>query len=574
MAERRHSSVVEVQREDDGVLRVNDDAMRKISLTNVNAADEIAEAREAREKEGKLTIGDALKLYPKAIFFSVIFSTAVIMEGYDLSLMSSFFGFPPFKNRYGTASDPDGGKLITAPWQSGINNGVQVGSIIGLYVGGIISERIGYKKTMFGSLVLMIAFIFLPFFAQNIQTILAGSILCGMPWGVFQTLTVSYASDVTPIVLRPYLTSYVNLCWVIGQFIAAGVLRGFFTVTSQWAYKVPFAIQWIWPVLLVGGVGFAPESPWWLVRKGRIDEAKKSLLSLVRTSSGVPYDVDAQLAMIRATNELEMVMSEGTSYFDCFRGIDRRRTEVASITWLTQAFCGSALMGYSVQFYERAGLDNKNSFNFNMGQYAMGAVGTIGSWFIMRTVGRRTLYLYGLAIMLCILVVVGGLGCSSSTGASWGAGSLLLVYTFVYDITVGPVCYSIVAEIPSTRLKIKTVVLARNLYNIGGIINNILMPRMLLVNEWNWGAKTGFFWAGACFLLLIWTFFRLPEAKDRSYGELDVLFENDVPARKFATTKVDQFAGAHTDIVENADSSSGKNLEKGATAQVEFKGNQ
>jgi MFS transporter, SP family, general alpha glucoside:H+ symporter len=65
---------------------------------------------------------------------------------------------------------------------------------------------------MFGALVAMIAFIFLPFFAKNIQTILAGSILQGLPWGIFQTITVTYASDVTPIVLRPYLTTYVNLC--------------------------------------------------------------------------------------------------------------------------------------------------------------------------------------------------------------------------------------------------------------------------------------------------------------------------------------------------------------------------
>jgi MFS transporter, SP family, general alpha glucoside:H+ symporter len=110
--------------------------------------------------------------------------------------MGSFFGFPPFRNRYGTQDDPDGdGRLISAPWQSGIQNGVQVrtcrsnllhqsnesqvGSIIGLWANGIISEKFGYRKTMLGSLVLMIAFIFLPVFAQNIETILAGAVLCG-----------------------------------------------------------------------------------------------------------------------------------------------------------------------------------------------------------------------------------------------------------------------------------------------------------------------------------------------------------------------------------------------------------
>lgn len=87
------------------------------------------------------------------------------------------------------------------------------------------------------------------------------------------------------------------------------------------------------------------------------------------------------------------------------------------------------------------------------------------------------------------------------------------------------------------------------LYSQGGIIDNILMPRMIGVNSWNWGAKSGFFWAGACFLLTIWAYFRLPEPKGRTYGELDVLFEHKVAARDFAKTRVDQFAGQTTEII-------------------------
>lgn len=180
--------------------------------------------------------------------------------------------------------------------------------------------------------------------------------------------------------------------------------------------------------------------------------------------------------------------------------------------------------------------------------------------------GRRTLYLYGLAVLFSILIIVGGMGVAgTSRGPSLAAGSLLMIYTFIYDFTIGPVCYALVSDIPSTRLKIKTVVLARNLYNVGGIINNVLMPRMLLNTNWNWGAKTGFFWAGACLLLFIYHFFRLPEPKGRTYGELDVLFENRVSARNFRKTKVDQFAGHNTDIAAE-DSSDG---EKKAAAHVD-----
>jgi SP family general alpha glucoside:H+ symporter-like MFS transporter len=68
-------------------------------------------------------------------------------------------------------------------------------------------------------------------------------------------------------------------------------------------------------------------------------------------------------------------------------------------------------------------------------------------------------------------------------------------------------------------------------------------------SAWNWGAKAGFFWAGVCFLCWIWTYFRLPEPKGRTYGELDVLFENKVSARKFASTTVDQFSSEHMEVV-------------------------
>ena len=94
---------------------------------------------------------------------------------------------------------------------------------------------------MLGALVAMVVFIFLPFFAPNLETILAGAILQGIPWGIFQTLSITYASEVMPTNLRAYLTSYVNLCWVMGQLIAAGVLKGCSTIDGKWSYRIPFA---------------------------------------------------------------------------------------------------------------------------------------------------------------------------------------------------------------------------------------------------------------------------------------------------------------------------------------------
>jgi len=125
--ERRRSSVVEVQRSNDGILRIDDGSIRRMSQVNPYIADDIADAKQATSKEHELSIPDAIKLYRKGICFSLLFSLAVVMEGYDLALMGSFYGFPPFKNKYGTERDPEtGGLLISASWQSGLSNAVQV----------------------------------------------------------------------------------------------------------------------------------------------------------------------------------------------------------------------------------------------------------------------------------------------------------------------------------------------------------------------------------------------------------------------------------------------------------------
>lgn len=75
---------------------------------------------------------------------------------------------------------------------------------------------------------------------------------------------------------------------------------------------------------------------------------------------------------------------------------------------------------------------------------------------------------------------------------------------------------------------------------------------MLNPNAWNWKAKAAFLWAGTSFLCFTWSYFRLPESKGRTYAELDLLFEQKVPARKFAKAKVDPFDVQHEEAVSSS----------------------
>lgn len=533
------------QRREDSVVVIDSHNLQRMTEAAQDIADLTQDAARATEAEHKQTFWQSVKTYPHAMGWSVLLSTALVMEGFDLILLGNLYAYEPFQKAFGV-EQPDGTYQLTAAWQSGLSNGALVGEILGLFVNGIIAEKFGYRKTLIGALCMVVCFIFIVFFATNLVTLLIGEILLGIPWGVFQTITTTYAAEVCPVTLRPYLTTYVNLCWVMGQLLASGVLKAMLSRDDKWGYKIPFALQWMWPIPLIIGISLAPESPWWLIRKGRREDAKKALLRLTSKGKDPNFNADETIAMMEHTNALENAITTGSSYLDCFKGVDLRRTHIVCFTWQVQALCGSTFMGYSTYFYEQAGLATSNSFTLTMAQFALGAIGTISSWFLMGWFGRRTLYLAGQLAMTVFLVIIGGLGIISleNTSAQWAIGSMLLVYTFTYDATVGPVCYSLVAELSSSRLRTKTVVLSRNLYNIVGIVTNIITPHMLNPTSWNWGAKAGFFWAGSCFLCFIWTYFFLPEPKGRTYGELDVLFENKVPAREFKSTIVDPF---HTD---------------------------
>lgn len=81
--------------------------------------------------------------------------------------------------------------------------------------------------------------------------------------------------------------------------------------------------------------------------------------------------------------------------------------------------------------------------------------------------------------MFIILVAIGGLGFSTSQKSQLAIGILLVISTLVNMITIGPVCYPIVAETPSGRLRYKTITIGRFVYNLTGLFQNSVTPRML-----------------------------------------------------------------------------------------------
>lgn len=501
------------------------------------------QARRADAADHQETVGSAIRVHGKALFWALIVSMCVIMEGYDTILLGNFYAYPAFAKKFGTYDKANGKYELTAAWQAGLGNSSGIGAFFGALLNGILVDRFGQKRVLLGSLLALSAFLFIVFFSNNVQVLFVGEFLCGFPWGIFATISPAYASEVLPLSLRVYLTSWTNMCFIIGQLIAAGVLAGLVNIQTEWGYKIPFAIQWFWPTVLFPILLFAPESPWYLVRSGRIQEARHSLVRLYRAGTDATT-IDSALALIVHTdNQEKELRTIKTTYWQCFRGVDARRTEVACMVMAGTITTGLCFAYNSTYFFSTIGLTTNQTYRLNVGGNAMALFGTFVSWFcIMPYVGRRTMYIWGCGGMTIVLFLIGVLNVrTSNEPIRLGQAILTLIWTLIFQLTVGQMAWALPAEVGSTRLRQKTVVIGRNAYYITGVIASVLEPYFMNPTAWDLKGYTGFVWAGTSFVTFLWAFFRLPESKGRSYEELNLLFAKGIGARHFKKYQVDVF---------------------------------
>lgn len=497
-----------------------------------------ADARLAAEDEHSSTLLQAVKQYPKAAAWSAVVSLCIIMDGYDTALMSSFFGFPAFQKKYGHEIFQTGTYTLSAESQMALGMVAPIGNVIGISLNGFLTDRFGHKPVLQGALLCLILLNFILVCAPDVSSLLLGHFLCGIPWGMFSTLAPSFASEVAPLVLRSYLETWVVVCWGTGQLISYAVLFGLNTWDDELAFRIPLALQWFWPVIIMPLAHFCPESPWWLVRKGHYDKAEKSMrrLTSAKTRELAQQRARRAVALMIETNDRERNASEDTSYAALFKGNDLWRTEIAAASWGIQVLTGFVIHGYATYFFQQAGLDPNDSFKMTLCQGFIHLFGNAGSAVLTGNYGRRGLFLVGCLALAVLTFIMGALAYGPPTLFYGFVTSFVFLFWFlVWQLSIGPLAYIINGEVSSTRLRTKTLAVARGTYVILQIMNNTVAP-FLLNPEWlNWRGKTALVTCALTVVSFTWAYFRLPETGGRTYEELDVLFaEKNMTAREFS----------------------------------------
>jgi MFS family permease len=159
------------------------------------------------------------------------------MESYDVFLIGNFVALPAFQQKYGVYDAVIKNWVIPTKWQSALQVSGQLGALIGVFLAGPLTSRIGCRYATLTGLMLLNVFIFVFYFADSLPVIFVAQLLEGLPWGIFIANAPAYCSEIVPIMLRAPATQMLQIFWSIGAIVVGASP----TVTTLGLTKTPIS---------------------------------------------------------------------------------------------------------------------------------------------------------------------------------------------------------------------------------------------------------------------------------------------------------------------------------------------
>ncbi|KAF4421503.1 Major facilitator-type transporter ecdC [Colletotrichum fructicola] len=421
--------------------------------------------------------------------------------GYELALVGNILAIPSFLNKFGVTT-ATGAKEISTHDQQILNASTTIGVFVAAYTTGFISDIIGRRLVVLLGCGLCIAGIMVQGFSNSIMMLFGGKLISTVGYGLGHTLGPVYVAEIAPDSLRGVCLILINTMIVLGQWSCALVGYGGSFIESDWGWRLPVFTQLVPPVLvLVLGGLLLPESPTWLLMKGRREEAAKAL----RKFNGPKHNVEETLAIMETTLEKEKELNDrGASYLEYFFTIAGVGNPI-----------GIAQVCYSIQL-----------------------LGNICSWFLVERTGRRPLIVWGIISMSALLLLIGGLSVIENNQQALAAVvAFMALWGFLYQLSIGAVAFAVGGETPSPRLRQKTYSITIMSNTSAGCLVTQLIPFLINPSNANLGGKVAFVFFAPSLICSVYLFFCFPEMKGRSYLELEDMFQKGVPARKFKDYK-------------------------------------
>ncbi|KAJ4501859.1 general substrate transporter [Lentinula lateritia] len=465
----------------------------------------------------------AVKLY---LIVMIGFLNAV-SSGFDGSLMSGINAM----NQYLDYFDYSGlGKSTGIVFMIYI-----VGNCVGSFFAGPITDlAISSQGAIFvlvGSAVIVSA--------QNINAFMGGRFILGFGIAISTTAAPTWITELAPPQWRGRLGASYNSCFFIGSIPATGAMVGTVKMNSTWAWRLPLMLQVIPPVIIISFVWFLPESPRWLVQKGKFNEARDILIEYHSDDGKMNPIIELQLREFQESIETKKA-EPFWDYRPLFSSKNRRWRMLCLALMVSSRQLSETVFLMLITYFlpammANAGVTSKQrQLVYNFANSILSAFGAFTGAAITDKIGRRKRLYLGSFILACLLAIVaaltanfGKVGNDNLNGAN-ASITFIFLFGLAYSFTYTPLQALYCAEVMSQDMRGKGMAVHILISNCAGFINTFANS----VGLGKLGWKYYFVFVGWDFIASVLWFCFGVETHGRTLEELDEVFNTAWPARE------------------------------------------
>lgn len=406
------------------------------------------------------------------------------------------------------------------------------GTVISLYTAGGIfgalatsawGDRLGRRNFIFGSTTLVMIGAILMASAYQLPQLIVARVILGLGTGAMSGTVPVWASELAKITNRGSHSS------AVGMYLSVGITLGFwidfalsFAKDSSVSWRFPLAFQLIFCIVPMATIYFLPESPRWLITRGREDEARYILGAVNELD---PYGEVLNTEIMEMKESLEIAKS-GTMR-DLFSMGETRVIHRAGLAFLAMFFSQICAIN-AITFYANTIFENYLNMTHNVASILSGCmeiiqiIGALGAMITIDRFGRRPLMIFSaIGLCICMALVAGLTSNTNNTAALDVAVVALYALNFIYSVGFAGCCFCYSAEI--SPLHVRSLVNGFAVGTTWAVNFLVAMVSPTAFNSISWR----YYIVWACvngFMILPLVYFFFPETRLRALEEIDEIF--------------------------------------------------
>ncbi|KAG9037291.1 hypothetical protein FRB95_006234 [Tulasnella sp. JGI-2019a] len=445
-------------------------------------------------------------------------------NGYDGSMMN---GLQTLKQWQVAFNNPSGGML-------GLLNAIQnIGILTATPLAPYATDGLGRRIPIIGGALLMVIGTIIQTTSHSVGQFIGARFLIGFGLTFAANAAACLTTELAYPSQRGPLTSTYNSLWYSGSIIAAWTTYGSFRIGSSWSWRLPSAIQALPSLLQLSLMWFCPESPRWLINKGRDADALRTLAYYHASGNDQDPLVQFEYNEIKEAIALDRAVAEQVSWGDLFKtpGNRRRMRIIIALAFFSQ-WSGNGLVSYYLsKVLDSIGITDvgtQNLINGILQIYNFFVAVTAG--LLCDKIGRRKLFLLSNIGMLAFFTVQTVTSARFAQTGSHAAANGVLASIFLfygsYDIAYTPLIVSYTVEILPYQLRAKGFTVFNFVVSLALIFNQYVNPIALAALAWKYYIVYCAFLA----FELVFMYFFIIETKNLSLEETAALFDGEEKA--------------------------------------------